>query len=38
VSDSRAAAQQLGELSHSLRQNPSQLLYQSPVGGVTIPP
>jgi phospholipid/cholesterol/gamma-HCH transport system substrate-binding protein len=36
--DSRAAAQQISELSESLRENPSRLIYQQPVTGVTIPP
>jgi phospholipid/cholesterol/gamma-HCH transport system substrate-binding protein len=36
--DSRAAAQQIRELSRSLRENPSQLLYQPPATGVAIPP
>jgi phospholipid/cholesterol/gamma-HCH transport system substrate-binding protein len=36
--DSRAAAQEIRDLSHSLRDNPSQLLYQPVAGGVAIPP
>jgi phospholipid/cholesterol/gamma-HCH transport system substrate-binding protein len=36
--DSRAAAQEIRELSRSLRENPSQLLYQPAAGGVSIPP
>jgi len=36
--DSRAAAQQISELSESLRENPSRLIYQQPVTGVSIPP
>ncbi|MFI4868080.1 MAG: MlaD family protein [Steroidobacterales bacterium] len=36
--DSRAAAQEIRELSRSLRDNPSQLLYQPVAGGVVIPP
>jgi phospholipid/cholesterol/gamma-HCH transport system substrate-binding protein len=36
--DSRAAAQEVRDLSRSLRENPSQLLYQPPAGGVVIPP
>jgi phospholipid/cholesterol/gamma-HCH transport system substrate-binding protein len=36
--DSRAAAQEIRDLSHSLRDNPSQLLYQPVAGGVVIPP
>jgi phospholipid/cholesterol/gamma-HCH transport system substrate-binding protein len=37
VREGRAAAKQLGELSESLRQNPSQLLYQPAPAGVEIP-
>ena len=36
--DSRSAAQEIRDLSRSLRANPSQLLYQPLAGGVTIPP
>jgi len=36
--DSRAAAQEIRDLSRSLRDNPSQLLYQPPANGVVIPP
>jgi len=36
--DSRAAAQEIRELSRSLRDNPSQLLYQPASSGVVIPP
>ena len=36
--DSRAAAQEIRDLSRSLRANPSQLLYQPAAGGVAIPP
>jgi phospholipid/cholesterol/gamma-HCH transport system substrate-binding protein len=36
--DSREAAQQIRELSSSLRENPSRLIYQAPVSGVSIPP
>ena len=36
--DSRAAAQEVRDLSRSLRDNPSQLIYQPAVGGVVIPP
>jgi phospholipid/cholesterol/gamma-HCH transport system substrate-binding protein len=36
--DSRSAAQEIRDLSHSLRDNPSQLLYQPMAGGVVIPP
>ncbi|MGA2023471.1 MAG: MlaD family protein [Steroidobacteraceae bacterium] len=36
--DSRAAAEQISELSESLRENPSRLIYQQPVTGVSIPP
>jgi phospholipid/cholesterol/gamma-HCH transport system substrate-binding protein len=35
--EGRAAAEQIRELSNSLRQNPSQLLYQQPQKGVEIP-
>ena len=38
VRDGRAAAQQISELSRSLRENPSRLIYQAPVTGVSIPP
>jgi phospholipid/cholesterol/gamma-HCH transport system substrate-binding protein len=36
--DSRAAAQEIRDLSRSLRDNPSQLIYQPPTNGVVIPP
>jgi phospholipid/cholesterol/gamma-HCH transport system substrate-binding protein len=36
--DSRAAAQEVRDLSRSLRENPSQLLYQPAAHGVVIPP
>ena len=36
--DSRAAAQELGALSRSLRDNPSRLIYQPAPSGVAIPP
>jgi phospholipid/cholesterol/gamma-HCH transport system substrate-binding protein len=36
--DSRQAAQEIRDLSRSLRANPSQLLYQPAAGGVAIPP
>ncbi len=36
--DSRAAVQQIGELSHALNEDPSRLLYQPATPGVTIPP
>ena len=36
--DSRAAAQEIRDLSRSLRDNPSQLLYQPAANGVVIPP
>ncbi|HEY2419244.1 MAG TPA: MlaD family protein [Steroidobacteraceae bacterium] len=36
--DSRAAAQQISELSRGLRENPSRLFYQPVANGVTIPP
>jgi phospholipid/cholesterol/gamma-HCH transport system substrate-binding protein len=36
--DSRAAAQEIRDLSRSLRDNPSQLLYQPAAAGVVIPP
>jgi phospholipid/cholesterol/gamma-HCH transport system substrate-binding protein len=36
--DSRSAAQEIRDLSRSLRANPSQLLYQPALGGVAIPP
>ena len=35
--EGRAAAEEIRELSNSLRQNPSQLLYQQPQKGVEIP-
>jgi phospholipid/cholesterol/gamma-HCH transport system substrate-binding protein len=36
--DSRAAAQEIRDLSRSLRDNPSQLIYQPATNGVMIPP
>ena len=36
--DSRAAAQQISELSRGLRENPSRLIYQPMANGVAIPP
>ena len=36
--DSRAAAQEIRDLSRSLRDNPSQLIYQPPANGMVIPP
>lgn len=36
--DSREATQQLRDLSRSLKENPSRLIYQPPAVGVTIPP
>ncbi|HEX4025518.1 MAG TPA: MlaD family protein [Steroidobacteraceae bacterium] len=36
--DSRAAVQQINDLAHSLRDDPSRLLYQPPRTGVSIPP
>jgi len=36
--DSRAAAQEFRDLSRSLRDNPSQLIYQPAANGVAIPP
>jgi phospholipid/cholesterol/gamma-HCH transport system substrate-binding protein len=36
--DSRAAAQEIRDLSRSLRDNPSQLLYQPAANGLAIPP
>ena len=38
VRDGRAAAQQISELSRSLRENPSRLIYQPPTSCVAIPP
>jgi phospholipid/cholesterol/gamma-HCH transport system substrate-binding protein len=38
VRDGRAAAQQISELSRSLRENPSRLIYQPPANGMVIPP
>jgi phospholipid/cholesterol/gamma-HCH transport system substrate-binding protein len=35
--DGRAAAREISELAHGLRENPSQLLYQTPARGVEIP-
>jgi hypothetical protein len=35
--EGRAAAEEIRELSNSLRENPSQLLYQQPQKGVEIP-
>jgi ABC-type transporter Mla subunit MlaD len=37
VRDGRAAAEEIRELSSSLRQDPSQLLYQPPQQGMVIP-
>lgn len=37
VQDGRDAAAQLRELARSLRENPTQLIYQPPAGGVEIP-
>jgi len=37
VRDSRAAAREFQQLSHSLREDPSRLIYQPAVGGVEIP-
>jgi len=36
--DSRAAVQQINQLAHTLRDDPSRLLYQPPAAGVSIPP
>ena len=36
--DSRAAVRQIDDLSRSLNENPSRLIYQPAVSGVTIPP
>jgi hypothetical protein len=36
--DGRAAAQEIRDLSRSLRDNPSQLIYQPATNGVVIPP
>jgi phospholipid/cholesterol/gamma-HCH transport system substrate-binding protein len=36
--DSRSAVQQIDDLSRTLNDNPSRLLYQPPVSGVAIPP
>ena len=38
LSDSRAAVTEVRELAHSLRENPSQLLFEKPDQGVAIPP
>jgi phospholipid/cholesterol/gamma-HCH transport system substrate-binding protein len=38
LGDSRAAVTEVRELAHSLRENPSQLLFEKPDQGVTIPP
>ena len=38
LGDSRAAVAEVRELAHSLRENPSQLLFEKPDQGVTIPP
>jgi phospholipid/cholesterol/gamma-HCH transport system substrate-binding protein len=38
VRDGRAAAQLISELSRSLRENPSRLIYQPAAGGLAIPP
>jgi phospholipid/cholesterol/gamma-HCH transport system substrate-binding protein len=37
LGDSRAAVTEVRELAHSLRENPSQLLFEKPDQGVTIP-
>jgi len=37
VREGRAAAEDIRALSNSLRENPNQLLYQTPVRGVEIP-
>jgi phospholipid/cholesterol/gamma-HCH transport system substrate-binding protein len=37
IRDSRAAAQEFRDLSRSLKQDPSRLIYQPPAGGVEIP-
>jgi phospholipid/cholesterol/gamma-HCH transport system substrate-binding protein len=36
--DSRSAVQQIDDLSRTLNENPSRLIYQPPVSGVAIPP
>jgi phospholipid/cholesterol/gamma-HCH transport system substrate-binding protein len=36
--DSRSAVQQIDDLTRTLNENPSRLIYQPPVSGVTIPP
>jgi phospholipid/cholesterol/gamma-HCH transport system substrate-binding protein len=38
LGDSRAAVDELRDLAHSLRENPSQLLFEKPDQGVAIPP
>lgn len=38
LTDSRAAVAEVRDLAHSLRENPSQLLFEKPDQGVTIPP
>lgn len=38
LGDSRAAIAEVRELAHSLHENPSQLLFEKPDQGVTIPP
>jgi phospholipid/cholesterol/gamma-HCH transport system substrate-binding protein len=38
LGDSRAAVTEVRDLAHSLRENPSQLLFEKPDQGVTIPP
>jgi phospholipid/cholesterol/gamma-HCH transport system substrate-binding protein len=38
LGDSRAAVAEVRELAHSLHENPSQLLFEKPDQGVTIPP
>jgi phospholipid/cholesterol/gamma-HCH transport system substrate-binding protein len=38
LGDSRAAVAEVRELAHSLHENPSQLLFEKPDPGVTIPP
>jgi len=35
--DGRSAAREISELAHGLREDPSQLIYQTPRGGVEIP-
>ncbi|HEY6454488.1 MAG TPA: MlaD family protein [Steroidobacteraceae bacterium] len=38
LGDSRAAVTEVRDLAHNLRENPSQLLFEKPDQGVTIPP